>query len=131
MSKTDLEIAAEAAIEVLKEISTVGGKYGYHKGEIVYDSTQAAAALKAAMRKEPDVQKYRVHTYQTFRVTYEINATSADEAKNMIFEDGWAMHPVATDYENPDWTDDCIVDPILPNGEIDYPNVKNWFGGKQ
>ena len=76
------------------------------------------------------MNRYRVHTYQTVRVTYEIEAESAHAAKNIIFEDGWAMHPEEVDWENPEWTDDCIVDPLLPDGEIDYDNVHNWINGE-
>lgn len=41
--------AMEQAAKVLEEISTAGGRYGYIQGALVYDATQAAAALRKVM----------------------------------------------------------------------------------
>jgi hypothetical protein len=74
--------------------------------------------------------KYRVHTYQVVRVTYEVEADSADEAKDYVDKEGYNLEPYSTHYDDPEWTEDFIVDPILPNGEIDYDNVKNYYQEK-
>lgn len=70
--------------------------------------------------------KYRVHTYQTIRIAYEVEAESALAAKLLIEDNGWGMDPVEVHLDDPEWTDDFIVDPILPNGDVDYPNVVNF-----
>ncbi|MBK7804347.1 MAG: hypothetical protein IPJ55_17130 [Chloracidobacterium sp.] len=65
----------------------------------------------------------RVHTYQTIRIAYEVEAESALAAKLLIEDNGWDMEPVEVHLDETEWTDDFIVDPILPNGDVDYPNV--------
>ena len=63
--------------------------------------------------------KFRVHTFQTIRVTYEVEAESADAAKQEVDENGWQYDPKETILDCAEWTADFIVDPILPNGEVD------------
>lgn len=43
--------AMELAYHVLNEIGTTGGEYGHQYGAIVADSTQAAYALRRAMKR--------------------------------------------------------------------------------
>lgn len=47
-------------------------------------------------------------------------------AKQDVEENGWQMFPVEVCLDYPKWTDDFIVAPILPNGDVDYPNVVNF-----
>lgn len=70
--------------------------------------------------------KFRVHTYQTNRVSYEVEADSPEAAMASVWEDGWKMTPVSTATDDgAEWQRDMVIDPILPNGEVDYDNVKN------
>ena len=69
-------------------------------------------------------QKFRVHSFQTVRFTYEVVAESAVAACEDVTRNGWKMMPVNIDLEEPEWTEDFIVDPLLPDGEIDYDNVR-------
>ena len=70
--------------------------------------------------------KYRVHTYTVVRVSYEIAADSAEQAKDKVEQDCWKMHPVyiGDPLVDNDLTGEFIVDPILDNGEVDYDNVQ-------
>lgn len=72
--------------------------------------------------------KFRVHTFQTIRVVYEVEAASADDAYKLVHADGWNMDHVERSFEDPEWADGMIVDPLLPNGDIDYDNVVNYAG---
>ena len=73
--------------------------------------------------------KYRVHTYQTIRVSYEVEADSADAAKELVEDEGFEMTPVyvGSTEEGAEWTNDYIVDPLFPDGSVDYENVKNYI----
>ena len=70
--------------------------------------------------------KYRVHTYQVVCVSYEVEADSAEQAKDKVEQDCWNMIPVyiGDPLEEIDLTGEFIVDPILDNGEVDYDNVQ-------
>ena len=70
--------------------------------------------------------KFRVHTWQEIRFSYEVEADSAEEAHKMVSERGYAMSPCEVNYDDPAWSDFMIVDPILPNGEVDYENVQDF-----
>lgn len=73
--------------------------------------------------------KFRVHSFQVVRVTYEVEANSTIEAKGMVYHDEGTMTPIEVgDIPSEDWTENFIVDPILPNGEVDYDNVTNFSG---
>lgn len=71
--------------------------------------------------------KFRVHSFQVVRVTYEVEANSTIEAKGMVDKDGCNMEAVEVGpVPSEEWTEDLIVDPLLPNGEVDYDNVTNF-----
>jgi hypothetical protein len=72
--------------------------------------------------------KYRVHTYQTIRVTYEVEADSAEAAYHQTMENGYEMSPDEVNMDNPEWADEMVVDPLLENGKVDYDNVVNFSG---
>jgi hypothetical protein len=68
--------------------------------------------------------KFRVHTYQEVRVSYEVEAESAEAAQKLVSDDGWNMEPVgAPGPLGGDWSPFYIVDPLLPDGSVDYDNV--------
>jgi hypothetical protein len=73
------------------------------------------------------MQKFRVHAYLVVRVTYECQAEDADAAKHKIDTEGYNMTPkFIGDIADAEWTNDYVVDPLLPNGEVDFDNVKNY-----
>lgn len=71
--------------------------------------------------------KYRVHSFQVVRVSYEVEANSTIEAKGMVDAGGdWMLPIVIGDIPSEEWTKTYIVDPLLPNGEVDYDNVTHF-----
>lgn len=69
-------------------------------------------------------QKFRVHSFQVFRVSYEVDAATAELAEKMVRD-----NPDDLSRSEIEATEECLpevtVDPILANGEVDYDNVKN------
>jgi len=78
---------------------------------------------------EEKEMKYRVHTFQVYRLTYEVEADSADDAKRMVDETGWDMQPVEC-VSTEEWLPDMIVDPISPDGSVDYESVTYYPQGE-
>lgn len=82
---------------------------------------------------EPECKefKYRVHTYQVVRVDYEVEAGTPEQAAQMVYDRGdnesLEVAPIyrCSDPEDAEeWQPDMVVDPILPDGSVDYANVK-------
>jgi len=67
--------------------------------------------------------KFRVHTYQVFRVVYEVEAESTDDAYRLVDAEGWEMNPVQIVHAE-EWLPDMIVDPLLENGDVDYEETR-------
>lgn len=69
--------------------------------------------------------KYRVHTYQVQRVPYEVEAESQKQAAELVHADGGKKLTPCSEPENAEeWQPDSVVDPLLPNGEVDYENSR-------
>lgn len=62
--------------------------------------------------------KFKVHLFREYRETYEVEAENADAALNLVDEDPPA--PIQT--EMLDYLSHALVDPILPDGTVDYDN---------
>lgn len=77
------------------------------------------------------VQKFRVHTFQVMRVPYEVEAASQEEAAKAVYDradnetgEEPPIYRCADAEDAGEWQPDMIVDPILPDGTVDYDNVK-------
>ena len=68
--------------------------------------------------------KFRVHVFREYRETYEVEAENADAALNLIDENS-LDDPTPT--ELLDSLSHACVDPILPDGSVDYDNSV-WRG---
>ena len=62
--------------------------------------------------------KFKVHLFRKYRETYEVEADSADAALNLVDENPPA--PIQT--EMLDYLSHALIDPILPDGTVDYAN---------
>lgn len=62
--------------------------------------------------------KFKVHLFREYRETYEVEADSADAALNLVDENPPA--PIQT--EMLDYLSHALIDPILPDGTVDYDN---------
>ena len=62
--------------------------------------------------------KFKVHMFSKYRETYEVEADSADAALNLVDENPPA--PIQT--EMLDYLSHALIDPILPDGTVDYDN---------
>ena len=62
--------------------------------------------------------KFKVHLFREYRETYEVEADNADAALNLVDEDPPA--PIQT--EMLDYLSHALIDPILPDGTVDYDN---------
>jgi len=62
--------------------------------------------------------KFKVHLFRKYRETYEVEADSADAALNLVDENPPA--PIQT--EMLDYLSHALIDPILPDGTVDYDN---------
>lgn len=67
--------------------------------------------------------KFKVHLFREYRETYEVEADSADAALNLVDENPPA--PIQT--EMLDYLSHALIDPILPDGSVDYDNSV-WRG---
>ena len=63
--------------------------------------------------------KFKVHLFREYRETFEVEADSADAALNLIDENSLDC-PAQT--ELLDYLYHACVDPILPDGTVDYDN---------
>lgn len=69
--------------------------------------------------------KFRVHTFQVQRVPYEVDAESQKQAAELVHADGGVkLIPCSEPESAEEWQSDSIVDPLLPNGEVDYENSR-------
>lgn len=62
--------------------------------------------------------KFKVHLFREYRETYEVEADSADAALNLVDENPPA--PIQT--EMLEYLSHALIDPILPDGTVDYGN---------
>jgi hypothetical protein len=62
--------------------------------------------------------KFKVHLFREYRETYEVEADNAEAALNLVDEDPPA--PIQT--EMLDYLSHACIDPILPDGTVDYDN---------
>lgn len=62
--------------------------------------------------------KFKVHLFREYRETYEVEADSADAALNLVDEN----HPAPIQTEMLDYLSHALIDPILPDGTVDYDN---------
>jgi len=69
--------------------------------------------------------KYHLHAFEEMRRTFEVEANSIEEAAAMLDAAIGNQDPIASELTGCFTTHFC-VDPILPNGEVDYDNYK-WF----
>ena len=63
--------------------------------------------------------KFRVHVFREYRETYEVEAENADAALNLIDENS-LDYPTQT--ELLDYLSHACIDPILPDGTVNYAN---------
>ena len=64
--------------------------------------------------------KFKVHLFREVRHTFEVDADSADEALNYVDENIYNLTPVSE--EELDYLPQSCIDPILPDGSVDYDN---------
>ena len=62
--------------------------------------------------------KFKVHLFREYRETYEVEAENADAALNLVDENPPA--PIQT--EMLEYLSHALIDPILPDGTVDYGN---------
>lgn len=62
--------------------------------------------------------KFKVHLFREYCETYEVEAENADAALNLVEED--PPDPIQT--EMLDYLSHALIDPILPDGTVDYAN---------
>ena len=62
--------------------------------------------------------KFKVHLFREYRETYEVEADNADAALNLVDEDPPA--PIQTEMLG--YLSHACIDPILPDGTVDYDN---------
>lgn len=73
---------------------------------------------------KPQKTKFRVHTYQVVCVPYEVEAESPEQAARLVHDDGGEKYDPSGESDNIGlWQPDSSVDPLLPNGEVDYENA--------
>jgi len=73
--------------------------------------------------------KYHLHAFEEVRRTFEVEANSIEEAAAMLDAAIQNQDPIASELTG-DFDVDFCVDPILPDGEVDYDNSK-WFPEEQ
>lgn len=72
-----------------------------------------------------NLKKFRVHTYQVIRVPYEVEAESQEQAAKLVHADGGQkLEPSSPAEPSEEWMPDSVVDPLLPNGAVDYENSR-------
>ena len=81
-------------------------------------------ANKSTQKTHEEPQKFRVHGFQVYRVSYDIEAGSAELAEKVVRDNSDELSPSAIEITE-EWLPESTVDPLLANGEVDYGNVKN------
>ena len=69
--------------------------------------------------------KFRIHAFESVRRTYEVSAESIEAAYSMLDDLIDSDTPVDSEATG-EYHDDVLIDPILPNGEVDFDNAR-WF----
>lgn len=64
--------------------------------------------------------KFKVHLYHEVRETFEVEAENADEALYYVDMNIRVLEPESS--EELDYLPQSRIDPILPDGSIDYDN---------
>jgi len=67
--------------------------------------------------------KFYVHLFRELREKYEIEAESMDEAEKMVDRPSWWINkpdPIETELQ--DYLPQILIDPVLPDGTVDYEN---------
>jgi hypothetical protein len=72
------------------------------------------------------MQKFRIHAFHKVRQVFVVEAESIDLAISMIDDVLYTQDPVEQEYTN-EFDTVCCVDPMLPDGEVDYANSR-WVG---
>ena len=67
--------------------------------------------------------KFRIHAFESIRRTYEIEAESFDDAVSKIDETIETKDYIESELTG-EFQDPVLIDPILPNGEVDYENAR-------
>lgn len=62
--------------------------------------------------------KFKVHLFREYRETYEVEADNADAALNLV--EGGNFCP--DEEERLGYLSHALIDPILPDGSVDYAN---------
>lgn len=68
--------------------------------------------------------KFKVHLFREYRETYEVEADSCELALAIADKNIQELTPVSSEMQ--DYLPYALVDPILPNGEVDYDSSE-WF----
>ena len=69
--------------------------------------------------------KFRVHLFKLIRVTYLVDAGGVKEAFDGV-NSKYPELPIEGEFETDSYDSGVLVDPLLPDGEIDYDNTR-WF----
>lgn len=64
--------------------------------------------------------KFKVHLFREYREAYEVEAENADAAIKYVDKNIRGLDPVQSEMQ--DYLPYCLVDPILPDGTVDYDN---------
>lgn len=68
------------------------------------------------------MSKYRVHIFEEVRRAFEVEADSPHEAMERV-RDNWPAMSATQVEDTGEITDFIVIDPLLPDGEVDYENV--------
>lgn len=70
--------------------------------------------------------KFRVHVFESVRVTLELEAESKADAYEKALTDPGKYEVVNIEHTG-EYASEACVDPLLPDGSVDYENYE-WFG---
>ena len=68
--------------------------------------------------------KFRIHIFREFREVYEVEAEDAKTAVKIVDANLADLTPVHTEMQ--DYLPHTLIDPLLPDGSVDYDNSE-WM----
>ena len=69
--------------------------------------------------------KFRLHVFEKVRHAFVVEADSAEQAYDMVEDCIFDEEPESSEFTG-EYDVDVCVDPLLPNGEVDFDNYE-WF----
>lgn len=71
--------------------------------------------------------KFRIHMFEEIRRTYEVEADDIAHAARLADGPEFDFDDFIESERTGNYSDTFLIDPLLPDGEVDYENVR-WFG---